>query len=36
MFKPEAAGQAEMWGDDAEAVADKIAALIAERGWVKA
>jgi electron transfer flavoprotein beta subunit len=32
MFKPEAAGHAEMWGDEPEEVAEKIAALLAEKG----
>lgn len=35
MFKPESAGHAEMWDGDPQAVADKIAALIAERGLLK-
>jgi electron transfer flavoprotein beta subunit len=36
MYKPEAAGHAEMWDGDPEEVADKLAALIAARGLVKA
>jgi electron transfer flavoprotein beta subunit len=32
MFKPESAGHAEMWGDSADEVAGKIAALIKEKG----
>jgi electron transfer flavoprotein beta subunit len=36
MFKPEAAGHAEMWDGDAEEVAGKIAALMAAKGLMKA
>jgi electron transfer flavoprotein beta subunit len=36
MFKPEAAGHAEMWEGEPEAVADKIAALMAAKGLLKA
>jgi len=36
MFKPEAAGHAEMWDGDPEEVAGKIAMLIAARGLLKA
>jgi electron transfer flavoprotein beta subunit len=35
MSKPEAAGHAEMWEGDADAVAEKIVALIAEKGLLK-
>lgn len=35
MFKPESAGHAEMWGDNADEVAEKIAALIKEKGLLK-
>ena len=35
MFKPESAGHAEMWEGDPQEVAEKIAALIAEKGLLK-
>ncbi len=35
MFKPVAAGHAEMWGDSADEVAEKIVALIREKGLLK-
>jgi electron transfer flavoprotein beta subunit len=35
MFKPEAAGHAEMWGESADEVAEKIVALLKERGVLK-
>ncbi len=35
MFKPESAGHAEMWGDSADEVAEKIAGLIREKGLLK-
>ena len=34
MFKPEAAGRAEMWEGEPEEIAEKIAALIAEKGLI--
>ncbi|MBM4423734.1 MAG: electron transfer flavoprotein subunit beta/FixA family protein [Chloroflexi bacterium] len=35
MFKPEAAGHAEMWGDNADEVAEKIAGLLRDKGLLK-
>ena len=35
MFKPESAGRAEMWGDSADEVVEKIVALIKEKGLLK-